>query len=208
MFFLIHFIVYGWRSSYKEKQDWDYISRFIPRYICVPVASQDLDFQRHMSWFFSCSVSWVEMRSNCSLGWCKFEQLIYYARFAFDVIFLCEIHSQKQIIDSIYALPILVPNTIFISDSILWRLAVTRVLSLVEQERLTLPEHLSLVYYCLFFYPFTFDHCVVCPSFNGSPQFSPNFYWSSYIAQSVVFCRVLCILLIVILVFYFWWLHC
>jgi hypothetical protein len=70
---------------------------------------------------------------------------------AFDVIFLCEIHSQKQIIDSIYSLPILVPNTIFISDSIRWRLAVTRLLSLVEQERLILPEHLSFVYYCLMF---------------------------------------------------------
>jgi hypothetical protein len=47
IFFLIHFIVYlymhyGWRSSYKEEQDWDYISRFIPRYMCVPVSSQDL----------------------------------------------------------------------------------------------------------------------------------------------------------------------
>jgi hypothetical protein len=63
-------------------------------------------------------------------------------------------------------------------------------------------------YYCLFFYPFTFDHCVVCPSFCGSPQFRPHFYWCSYIAQSVVFCRVFCILLIAILVFYFWWFHC
>ena len=134
--------------------------------------------------------------------------MIYYAGFAFDVIFLCEIHSQKQIIDSIYLLPIQVPNTIFISDSIRWRLAVTRLLSLVEQERLTLPEHLSFVYYCFFFYPFTFDHCVVCPSFCGSPQFRPHFYWCSYIAQSVVFCRVFCILLFLLLSFYFWPLCC
>ena len=84
-----------------------------------------------------------------------------------------------------------------------WRLTVTRLLSLVEQERLTLPEHLSFVFYCLFFYPFTFDHCVVCPSFCGSPQFRPHFYWGSYIAQSVVFCRVFCILLFVLLSFYF-----
>jgi hypothetical protein len=54
-------------------------------------------------------------------------------------------------------------------------------------------------------------HNAICvghyPSFYESPQFRPHFYWGSYIAQSVVFCRVFCLLLIVILVFYFWTSH-
>jgi hypothetical protein len=33
----------------------------VPHHIFVPVPSQDLDFQCHISWFFLCSVSQGEM---------------------------------------------------------------------------------------------------------------------------------------------------
>jgi hypothetical protein len=37
----------------------------VTRYIFVPVSSQDLDFQRQMSWSFLCSVSSVKLRGYC-----------------------------------------------------------------------------------------------------------------------------------------------
>jgi hypothetical protein len=38
-------------------------------HIFMPVSSQDLDFQHHMSWSFLCSVSSAKMRNDCSLCW-------------------------------------------------------------------------------------------------------------------------------------------
>ena len=42
----------------------------VSRYIFVPVSSQDLDFQRQMSWSFLCSVSSVKPRGYCWTCWC------------------------------------------------------------------------------------------------------------------------------------------
>jgi hypothetical protein len=43
-----------------KKGGWDPIG--------MPVSSQDLDFQGHMSWSFLCSVSSVKMSDECSLS--------------------------------------------------------------------------------------------------------------------------------------------
>jgi hypothetical protein len=43
-------------------EGWNPIKGFSPAICFVPVTSQDLDFQHHMSWFFLCSVSSVKMR--------------------------------------------------------------------------------------------------------------------------------------------------
>ena len=38
----------------------------LTRHICVPVPSRDLDFQRHMSWFFFVCVHLIKMSGDCS----------------------------------------------------------------------------------------------------------------------------------------------
>jgi hypothetical protein len=43
---------------------------FVTHHIFVPVSSQDLDFQRQMSWSFLCSVSSVKLRGYCWTCWC------------------------------------------------------------------------------------------------------------------------------------------
>ena len=60
-----------WR---KRGGGWDLINRGLTRHIPMHVPSQDLDFQRHMSWYFF-YVQWaVEMRGDCSFDWycCKY----------------------------------------------------------------------------------------------------------------------------------------
>jgi hypothetical protein len=52
-----------------KKGCWDPICMFNPATFFVPVPSQNLDFQRHMSWSFLCSVSTVKMRGDCSFCW-------------------------------------------------------------------------------------------------------------------------------------------
>ena len=34
--------------------------------MCVPVPSQNLDLQRHMSWYY---VQWFEVKGDCLVGW-------------------------------------------------------------------------------------------------------------------------------------------
>ena len=43
----------------------DPMNRFINAIFFVPVLSQDMDFQCHMSWAFLCSVIEGEMRDGC-----------------------------------------------------------------------------------------------------------------------------------------------
>ena len=40
-----------------KMEGWNPINRLNPATFVVPVSSQDLDFQRHMSWSFLCSES-------------------------------------------------------------------------------------------------------------------------------------------------------
>jgi hypothetical protein len=49
------FMYWGWRSTYQE--------RGVGVRLIVSVSSQNLDFQRHMSWSFSC-VRWVNVRGD------------------------------------------------------------------------------------------------------------------------------------------------
>jgi len=70
VFFLIVclYMYLSWRSIYQEWRVGTPLTG-LACHIFVSVSSQDLDFQHHMSWSFSCSVSSVRMRGDCSFCW-------------------------------------------------------------------------------------------------------------------------------------------
>ena len=56
-------ICFSWRSSCQEKRV-EIPLNSLTRHIFVSVSSQDVDFQRHMSWSSLCSVSSVSVRGD------------------------------------------------------------------------------------------------------------------------------------------------
>jgi hypothetical protein len=62
---LFTYMYLHWRSIYQERRVGTPLTGLVC-HIFVPVSSQDLDFQHHMSWSFLCS---VRMRGDCSFCW-------------------------------------------------------------------------------------------------------------------------------------------
>ena len=73
-FYCLFIYVLPLEIQLSRGEGWDPINWLNAATFFVPVQSQDLDFQHHMSWsiyllFSLCSVSSVKMRDDCSFCW-------------------------------------------------------------------------------------------------------------------------------------------